>query len=253
MKSIVLLHAFPFDHRMWDEVADEIAQSGWQVFTPDFRGCGNAPDWTESNPKLSYLAEDVLKLMDNFGIEKFVVGGCSLGGYVAMELLRIAPKRIAGAIFVDTKASADSDAQVENRLKVVSQVENSVSTDAFWRAMLPNVLGESTKTNHPDIVEYTKNLMSDSRINGVINLQKAMSVRVDQHETIAMFSGPVLSIRGTEDQISSFEDHDKIMQAAQDGLHIEIQNCGHLAPIEKATDTSIAIIDFLNKISAPSC
>lgn len=238
---------------MWDEVADEIAANGWQVFTPDFRGCGGAADWNTESPSLTDLAKDVLSLMDNFGIEKFVVGGCSLGGYVAMELMRIAPNRLAASILIDTKASSDDESQIQNRLRVAIQVEEARTTEAFCRAMLPNVLGKTTAALHPDKVEFTKSLMSDSRVNGVANLQRAMSQREDQHQTIFKFVGPILSIRGNEDTVASGEDHAKIVVAAKDAIHVEINECGHLAPIEKPIETSTAIIEFLNKISNPSC
>lgn len=238
---------------MWDGVADEIAKSGWQVFTPDFRGFGGAADWSnEQSPSLRILSNEVLSLMDQFGIEKFVIGGCSLGGYVAMDLLRISPDRIAGAIFMSTKASADSIDQKENRLRVAKQVEET-TTEAFWRAMLPNVLGVSTTKNSPEIVQYTKALMSQSRVNGVANLQRAMSEREDSHKVIENFKGPILSLRGTEDTIVTEVDHANLMKVAQDGYHVKIENCGHLPPIEKPDETAKAVIDFLNRLSRPTC
>jgi pimeloyl-ACP methyl ester carboxylesterase len=253
MKTIVLLHAFPLDHRMWDGIADDVAISGWQVFTPDLRGCGGSADWTDQEPTLRVLAEDVLSLMDNYGITNFVVAGCSLGGYVAMELIRIAPSRVAAAILIDTKASADNEEQRENRLHVASQVEEAKNTEAFCRVLLPNALGKTTWEKFPEIVEYTKSLMQDSRVNGVANLQRAMSKRSDSHQVLADFHGPILSIRGGEDVVASSEDHSRIMNAARDGIHVELSECGHLAPIEKPKETLDSVIDFLNKVSSPVC
>lgn len=254
MNAIVLLHAFPLDHRMWDGVSDEIAKRGWQVFAPDIRGCGNAPEWQLDQPiSLRTVAEDVLSLMDKYGVNKFVAGGCSLGGYVVMEIMRIAPERIAGAIFIDTKASADSEEQKANRLRVAEQVQSTNSTEAFYRAMLPNVLGKTTHEISPEKVEYTSQLMQDSKVNGVANLQIAMSKRMDSHEVIGKFSGPILSIRGDEDVVASAEDHSKIMSVAKDAVHIEISRCGHLAPIEKPVETADAIVDFLGKLVNRTC
>lgn len=254
MKSIVLLHAFPLDHRMWDGVVDEIAISGWQVFTPDFRGCGTATDWAaDEKPTLNRLALDVLDLMDKYGVEKFAVGGCSLGGYVAMELLRIAPERVAAAIFIDTKASGDSPEQKANRLRVASTVEEAGTTEAFWRAMLPNVLGKTTTEQNPEAVEFTKFIMSESRVDGVANLQIAMSERPDSHDVISKYVGPVLSIRGDQDSVASAEDHKLIVDSAKDAKHVLLEKCGHLAPIEKPTETAAAIVDFLQTATKISC
>jgi pimeloyl-ACP methyl ester carboxylesterase len=238
---------------MWDGIADDVAISGWQVFTPDLRGCGGSADWTDQEPTLRVLAEDILSLMDNYGITNFVVAGCSLGGYVAMELIRIAPSRVAAAILIDTKASADNEEQRENRLHVASQVEEAKNTEAFCRVLLPNALGKTTWEKFPEIVEYTKSLMQDSRVNGVANLQRAMSKRSDSHQVLADFHGPILSIRGGEDVVASSEDHSRIMNAARDGIHVELSECGHLTPIEKPKETLDSVIDFLNKVSSPVC
>ena len=249
-----MLHAFPLDHRMWDGVADEIAKSGWQVFAPDFRGCGQAVDWNFSEtPTLGRLAEDVLDLMDRYGIEKFAVAGCSLGGYVAMEIMRKAPERIAAAILIDTKGSADSAEQKANRLRVAKSVQEAGTTEAFWRAMLPNVLGKTTTEQNLEAVDFTKFLMSESRVNGVANLQMAMSERGDSHEVISQFLGPVLSIRGDEDLVASAEDHEKIIKAAKDAKHMLLEKCGHLAPIEMPSQTAAAIVDFLGIATKSYC
>ena len=53
MSAVVLLHAFPLDHRLWDGVAGPVAQAGWQVFVPDIRGCGQAPGWDGVEPSRS--------------------------------------------------------------------------------------------------------------------------------------------------------------------------------------------------------
>jgi pimeloyl-ACP methyl ester carboxylesterase len=80
-----------------------------------------------------------------------------------------------------------------------------------------------------------------------------MAARPDSHADIAAFHGPVLSIRGTQDKVASAEDHQKMMDVSREGIHIDIEECGHLAPIEKPEETSRAIIEFLNSVKKISC
>lgn len=252
MTALVLVHAFPLDHRMWDLVAAPIAAQGWQIHLPDLRGCGEAADW-EGEPTLNVCASDLVGMLDRYGIDKAVFGGCSLGGYVVMELLRTAPERVAGCIFIDTKAGADTDEGRANRLRVADQVEAAGSTEALWRAMLPNVVADSTHATRPDVVNRVQEMMSQSRPDGVAALQRAMAARPDSIKAISEFRGPVLSIRGAEDKIASADDHAAITAAAQDGMHIEIADCGHLAPLEAPVETATAIIDFLDGVRRASC
>lgn len=253
MTAVVLLHAFPLDHRMWHVVAGEIAQNGWQVFTPDIRGCGEAPDWGDEPPTLTRCADDVIDLLNQYGIEKAVIGGCSLGGYITMELLRRAPERVAAAIFIDTKASADTEEARANRLRVAESVTASRSTEAFWRAMLPNVVGATTHATQPAVVEAVREMMQDSRSAGVAALQRAMAARPDSANAIAEFRGPVLSLRGEEDSVASALDHQNLVDFSLDAVHVTLSGVGHLAPIEAPAETSAAIVSFLDQVRDVSC
>src|SRR3954449_4839220 len=97
---LVLLPAFPFDGRMWDRVRVGLADRV-EVITPDPRGFGRPVGGAE--PDLAVLAPAVLGMLDERGLERVILGGCSMGGYVTMALLRAAPERVAGLVLVDTK------------------------------------------------------------------------------------------------------------------------------------------------------
>ncbi|MDT7785800.1 MAG: hypothetical protein QOF58_4219, partial [Pseudonocardiales bacterium] len=84
--DLVLLHAFPLDARMWDVPG---------ALTPNLDGHGE--------PDLDTLARQVLDQVGN----EVVLGGCSMGGYVAMAVLRRAPERVKGLVLIDTKHTAD--------------------------------------------------------------------------------------------------------------------------------------------------
>jgi pimeloyl-ACP methyl ester carboxylesterase len=250
MSDLFLLHAFPFDHRMWDGVAGEMAKAGWRVFTPDMRGFGQAPSWDDYELDLKVIADDLVKLMDKFGIDKAVFGGCSLGGYVVMQLLRHYPERVSAAIFIDTKASADSEEARLNRLRVAESVTESGSAEAFVRAMQSSLLAPDASF---EVRERVEALVKNVSAKSIADMQKAMSVRSDSHEVIQKFRGSILSIRGSEDLIASAADHEFIMDEALDGVHHEIAGAGHLPPIEKPNETSKVINNFLKQLINGSC
>ena len=92
--TVVLLHAFPLDKRMWDDVVGPIADAGWDVVVPDLLGFGESrldEDDLDDEPTLAAQARDVLSILDRIGLSNVVVCGLSLGGYVAMELVRQDP------------------------------------------------------------------------------------------------------------------------------------------------------------------
>lgn len=252
MSTVVLIHAFPLDDRMYDGVVDAIAAAGWDVITPALRGFGGASDFVDE-PSLDTCVDDIVAILDRLGIERAVVGGTSIGGYVTMAMMRRAPERMAGAILIDTKATADNAEGRANRLRIAEQVERAENTEAVWRAMLPNALGQTTQALHPEIVEQAGQIMADSTPTGVAGLQRAMLARPDSIKDLKDFRQPVLSIRGSEDMITSAADHAAIVAALPDCVHVDIEAAGHLSPLEKPQAVAAAIIEFLTTVKRLSC
>ena len=200
--AVVLLHAFPLDKRMWDDVVAPIAASGWDVVVPDLIGFGESvldEDDLDETPSLAAQARGVLSILDQIGLSNVVVCGLSLGGYVAMEMIRQDPSRIAGIALVDTKATADTEEARANRLRVADQVLEAGSTEALSRAMLPNLLGATTHESRPDVVEKVRGWIREADPIGVAVAQRAMAARPDSRADLASLAVPGLVLWGSED------------------------------------------------------
>lgn len=230
---------------MWLEVAEEIAMDGHEIALPDIRGLGEAPEWEESEPAtLSTAANDVIRMLDALQIEKAVIGGCSLGGYISLETLRLFPDRVQGLVLVDTKASADTNEQRANRLQLIETINNSKSLDVLFNGIENRMLDQSSLDN-PDVMKRFHTMLDIVDANGVCKLLEAMSMRDDYFDVLSIRDVPVLSLRGMSDQVSTYEDHQAIVQSAQRAKHIEIENAGHLAPLEAPLEVAHAIRDAL--------
>ncbi len=101
--AVVLLHAFPMDSSLWAAQRPALAGAGYRVITPDLPGFGGSAPSPDA-PSLDVMADAVVGLLDHLGIERAVVGGLSMGGYVTMALLRRHPDRLSAIILADTKA-----------------------------------------------------------------------------------------------------------------------------------------------------
>jgi pimeloyl-ACP methyl ester carboxylesterase len=249
--TVVLLHAFPVDKRLWDDVVDRVAESGWDVVVPDLRGFGESAfgdDEPDDEPALSWMARDVLDILDRLGVNSAVVVGLSLGGYVAMELLRQDATRVAGLVLMDTKASADTDEARENRLRVAEQVQAAGSTDALARAMLPNLLGATTHAERPDVVETVRGWILQADPTGVAWAQRAMAARPDSHADLAALTVPALVVWGTEDAISPREEQDSMVEALRDASLVEVPGAGHLTAVEAPEAVAAALVAFLDQV-----
>jgi pimeloyl-ACP methyl ester carboxylesterase len=249
--TVVLLHAFPLDKRMWDDVVGPVADSGWDVVVPDLLGFGESrldADDLDDAPTLASQARGVLSILDQIGLSNVVVCGLSLGGYVAMELVRQDPSRIAGIALVDTKATADTDEARANRLRVAEQVLESGSTDALARAMLPSLLGETTRASRPEVVERVAGWIREADPVGVATAQRAMAARPDSLADLASLVVPGLVLWGSEDTLAPRAEQDLMVEAMRDARFVEIPGCGHLAAVEAPEATASALLAFLRDV-----
>src|SRR5258708_7175739 len=102
---LVLLHAFPLSAAMWLAQRESLA-GRFRVITPDLRGFGGSV-LGKDDPSIETMADDVAQMLRSKGLERAVIGGLSMGGYVAMALCRHHPEQVLGLVLADTKAGAD--------------------------------------------------------------------------------------------------------------------------------------------------
>lgn len=249
--TVVLLHAFPFDRHVWDGVVDALADADWDVVVPDLRGFGESAygeDGPDDEPALALMARDVLGILDRIGVSSAVVAGISMGGYVAMELARQDPARIAGLVLVDTKATADSDEARANRLKVAEQVLAAGSTEALARAMVPTVLGTTSLEERPAVVAQVRTWIESADPAAVAWAQRAMAARPDSLADLASLAVPALVVWGAEDAMSPRSEQDLMVEALRDARLVVVPECGHLSTVEAPEQVAAALVTFLDDV-----
>src|SRR3954468_10571235 len=118
---VVLIHGFPLDLSMWDSQRTTIG-SMYRVIAPDLRGHGRSAA-PEGIYPIDDMADDVVEMLDALRIgEPVVVGGLSMGGYVALSLAARYPKRLRGLMLINTRAVADSPEAARVREDLAQQV-----------------------------------------------------------------------------------------------------------------------------------
>jgi len=244
---VILLHPFPFDGRIWQEVAPSVASAGWHVIVPDLRGCGNSA-LGDDEPDMTPLAEDVWSLLDDQQIAVPLVLGISLGGYVTMAMLRLRPQGLSGIGLIDTKASADdAEAQVQRRA-VAHHMRTEADVAAFAIAMVPRLISEATVRDNPEVAIDIHEWILQAEPLTIAWLQEAMASRADSVEILRDFAGPALLLRGSDDVVCSEADYKVMQSALRNGTYVTIDDCGHLPPVEDAMATSAAINSWLSTL-----
>jgi pimeloyl-ACP methyl ester carboxylesterase len=230
---VVLLHAFPLDSRMWDDVRPGIDG----LVTPDQRGFGAAP-LGDASPDLEVAAADVISLLDG---QRVVLGGCSMGGYVAMAVLRAAPSLVAGLVLVDTRAAADAPSARENRLAAADRAD-AEGVDWIPSAMLPALLGPGAG---PSVVARTRALITAQNPAAVAWAQRAMAARPDSSDLLRSTSVPTLIVRGAEDELIPRAEAESLASLLPEAEVVELSGAGHLPPLETPVEFTSALRAWL--------
>jgi pimeloyl-ACP methyl ester carboxylesterase len=249
---VVLLHAFPCDGRMWQPQADDLCEAGWRVLVPDLPGFGQSalPD---REPSLDDVAESVVSVLDDRGVDRCVLAGVSLGGYVTMAILRQRPDLAAGLVLCDTKATADSDAARENRERLARLVLESPQECAriLEQAVLPGLLGDTTRAHRPEVVDRVRSWLGDATADTVAWYQRAMAVRPDSVAVLAAVDVPTLVLWGEEDALAPREEQDAMRTASTDADLVIVPEAGHLANVERPEAVTAAMRRFLDVVRGP--
>ena len=246
--AVVLLHAFPFDARLWHPVALQLAMHGWKVIVPNLRGCGASPAGHDA-ASMELLGADVWACLDTQKVSRPIIIGISLGGYVVMEMLRQRPEAVWGIGLIDTKATADNEAGRAQRIEVAQSMRESGDVKSFAKAMLPRLIASEHANDDSAVARTVSAWMQEAHPLTIAWLQEAMANRPDSVDTLTRFKGDALLVRGRQDLVCTTDDYDLMFQALKNREYTEVYEAGHLPPIEDPGMTSLILVEWLKKVA----
>lgn len=244
---VVLLHGFPLNRSMWSAQRANIG-STYRVITPDLRGHGEtaAPDGIYT---MDAMADDVIDLLNAMQLtEPIVLGGMSMGGYIALSLIARHPERVRALILMDTRAGADSPEAAHGREELARKVETSRSVVPLIDAMLPKLFSPLTGSLHPQRIGTIRLMMEKVRPRAAAGALRGMAARPDRTSDLARIRVPTLVLVGADDKITPPEEARSMAEAIPDAHFHIIPEAGHLAPLENPAATNEAILRFLSRL-----
>jgi pimeloyl-ACP methyl ester carboxylesterase len=244
---VVLLHGFPLDRSMWEFQLAEIG-SIYRVIAPDLRGSGStaAPDGIYT---VDLMADDVIDTLDALELDDpVVIGGLSMGGYVALSLALRYPERLRGLMLMNTRATADPPAVAKIREDLARELEATGKPDPVVGSMLPKLFAPITYVNHPELVDRVRERALRSNPRGLANTLRGLAVRPDRTAELARISVPTLVMAGAGDQLIPASDSLAMADRIPGSQLVTISEAGHLAPLENKAAANGVILDFLREL-----
>ena len=241
-RTLVLIHAFPLNARMWEPQL-VLAEAGWRVIAPHLRGTDGGPAEAPI-ATMDDCAADVIDLLDALHIENAVIGGLSMGGYVTFALFRHAPRYFRGVILADTRPQADTPDAAEGRKRLLALVREKGAT-AVADEMLPKLLGETTRRDRPDVVARVRDLVRSNSADAIAGAICALMSRPDSTPVLASIHCPTLILAGEEDTITPPQLSREMQQALGGAELVVVPRAGHLSSLEQPDVFNAALARFL--------
>ncbi len=243
--AVVLLHAFPVNGGMWRPQMEALAGSR-RVISPDYPGFGRSPH-PPAQPDAGHYAERVRELLDHLSLERVVLGGLSMGGYVAFECLRRFPERISALILANTRADADSEEMRETRQQTAERVA-AEGVEVLIDLQMQRLLAPQTFENKKEVVERVRAMIRQATPDGAVGALGALRERPDSTALLERIGVPTLVIGGEEDAISSPEIMGSMAEKIPGSRYLVLPDAGHLSNLEAPEKFSVALREFLAEV-----
>lgn len=244
---VVLIHGFPLSRRMWHPQMIKLADAGFRLIAPDLRGFGesDAPDGPYS---MELFADDVVALLDHLEIDKAVIGGMSMGGYVLFNLCERYSERLLGACFITTRATADDDAGKARRLQQAQDAMKfgpQVVTDSFEKLLF----AEQSLMERPTLVDEVRRWMVATASRGLAGGLLAMRERKDYTQFLGRINIPSLVIGAAEDKVAPPVNAQRIAAGIPGCKLCVVPDAGHMANLEHPGAFNKCLLEFLKGIA----
>ena len=240
---VVLLHPFPAHHEFWLPIIPAL-ESRYQLILPDLRGHGNS-EIGQGPALMAKHAADVARVMDAAGVGKAAFIVCSIGGYIVFEILRRFRERVSALALCNTRPQPDAPEARANRLKAAETVLEQ-GTEPFLQSMIPKLLGATTVSLRPDLVEGALRLMRKMSPEDISLVQRGMAERVDSTRDLGHINLPTLIVIGEEDTFSTPADGALMRQSIPGSRLNIIPKAGHYAPWERPEAVAPLLRQFLD-------
>jgi 3-oxoadipate enol-lactonase len=247
---LVLLHAFPLDHSMWQRQA-ALAERV-RLIVPDLRGFGGSGGSVPSS--IAQLADDTVALLDALHVAgPAVICGISMGGYIAQHMATRHPRRVAAVILADTRFEADSAEARAGRADLAAKV-GRLGLGILADAMIPRLLADSDEAraaaDRPAIEAILQQSITSQSVETVQAALAALGDRPDMTESMRSLPIPTLLVAGAEDAITPRECLEAAEALLPNAKLLIVPAAGHLPPLEQPGVFNAAVLEFLWELPA---
>lgn len=232
---VLLLHAFPLNAELWRPQLERAAE-GWRLIAPDLTPKPGAES-------IEGMAADVLRLADHLEIDRAMIGGLSMGGYVTLAAYGQAPERFLGMLLANTRATADTAEARLGRDRMIALAREKGAA-AIADEMLPRLLGATSLRGRPEVCERVRGLVESLPPESIAGALAAMKIRPDSTSILERISCATLVVGADEDVVTPLAEVEQMQNRIPRSRLVVLRRAGHLSNLETPEQFSQALTDF---------
>ena len=232
--AIVLIPGLLCDERLWRHQAAGLAHLAKSVHVPDMTG----------GDSIEELARGVLATVPG----RFALAGLSMGGYVALEVMRQAPGRVEALALLDTSARPDTPGQTGARLALIDLARGG-RFDEVWRLLLPKVVHPG-RAEDPSLRSAVRGMAHAVGARDFEKQERAIIGRPDSRGDLPGISCPTLVLCGRDDALTPPHLHEELADGIPGARLRQVENCGHLSTLERPEGVTRAMREWLESTEA---
>lgn len=242
---IIFIHGFPFNKSMWNPQVNFL-RDNYRPIAYDIRGHGNSGTGMEAF-SINLFADDLISFMDTLKIDKAILCGLSMGGYIALNAIEKHFKRFDALILSDTQCIADTPEAKEKRLKAIENIRKT-GVEKYAEESIKNLFApESFKTRVKEIADIKEMIIKTSG-QSLCNTLLALSERKETCTKLSAIKVPVLIMAGSEDKITP-PAAARYMHERINGSQLQIiDHAGHLSNLENPDEFNIMLKKFVASV-----
>jgi len=246
---IIFLHGYPFDKTMWKLQLDFLKSSN-RVIACDIRGFGKSTD-EKSHLSIDLFANDLIKFMDKLNIDKAIVCGLSMGGFIALNAQQRYPNRFEALILCDTQCISDTTEVKDKRYKIINEIAVNGVTN-FNEGFIKSVFCKDSFSNKKELVKNLHHVVFSNSQHIITMGLTALAERSETCSTLSAVNIPTMIICGREDEVAPLAQSESMHTSIKGSILHVIDDAGHVSNLEQPHKFNKHLLDFITTLTISS-
>lgn len=243
---IIFLHGYPFDKTMWQAQFDSLSSSN-RLIACDIRGFGKSKD--EASPlSIDLFANDLIDFMDKLNIDKAVICGLSMGGFIALNAIKRSPNRFEALILCDTQCVADTIEVIAKRHGTIEDIKMD-GVKNFNEGFIKSVFHKESIIGKKEIVRQLRAVVFSNSQHIIIEGLAALAERSETCSTLGDIDIPTLIICGRADEVTPIARSEFMNKNIKGSVLRVIENAGHVSNLEEPEEFNKYLREFLTNLN----